>query len=118
MGMPRKCSRLPDPCDRIRHRLCSKLTIGGSLSPLRTGGGNQTGGEKMAHGPKLHSLQHHDRHAWEPPRRAPVQPVLRSSEYALIHQGRQARLGPVAFWIVVRPLATPAVWTASTGPSF
>jgi murein DD-endopeptidase MepM/ murein hydrolase activator NlpD len=40
------------------------------------------------------------------------------SHYALVHAGRQVRLGPIAFWIVVGTLVIMAVWTGSTATYF
>jgi murein DD-endopeptidase MepM/ murein hydrolase activator NlpD len=39
-------------------------------------------------------------------------------DYTLVHHGRQVRLGPVAFWIVVGTLVIMAVWTIATGTYF
>ena len=38
--------------------------------------------------------------------------------YTLIHAGRQLRLGPIAFWVVVGTLMIMAVWTITTGTYF
>jgi murein DD-endopeptidase MepM/ murein hydrolase activator NlpD len=38
--------------------------------------------------------------------------------YTLIHAGRQLRLGPIAFWIVVGTLVIMAVWTITTATYF
>ncbi len=40
------------------------------------------------------------------------------SDYTLLHAGRQVRLGPVAFWIVVGALVIMAGWTLLTGTYF
>jgi murein DD-endopeptidase MepM/ murein hydrolase activator NlpD len=42
----------------------------------------------------------------------------RRTDYTLAHAGRQVRLGPVAFWIVVGSLVVMAVWSAATGTYF
>jgi len=39
-------------------------------------------------------------------------------DYTLLHAGRQVRLGPVAFWIVVGALVIMAGWTLLTGTYF
>ena len=39
-------------------------------------------------------------------------------DYILGHAGRQVRLGPIAFWIVVGSLVIMAVWTIATGTYF
>jgi murein DD-endopeptidase MepM/ murein hydrolase activator NlpD len=38
--------------------------------------------------------------------------------YTLVHAGRQVRIGPVAFWIVVGTLMAMAVWSVATGTYF
>ena len=38
--------------------------------------------------------------------------------YTLTHAGRQVRLGPVAFWVVVGTLVIMAVWTITTATYF
>src|SRR6201999_585099 len=38
--------------------------------------------------------------------------------YTLTHGGRQVRVGPVAFWIVVGTLVIMAVWSIGTGTYF
>jgi murein DD-endopeptidase MepM/ murein hydrolase activator NlpD len=40
------------------------------------------------------------------------------SDYTLVHAGKQVRLGPVAFWIVVGSLVMMAGWTVLTGTYF
>ena len=39
-------------------------------------------------------------------------------DYTLMHGGRQVRIGPVAFWIVVGTLVVMAVWSVATGTYF
>ena len=39
-------------------------------------------------------------------------------DYTLVHGGRQVRIGPVAFWIVVGTLVVMAVWSIATGTYF
>lgn len=41
-----------------------------------------------------------------------------SHDYTLTHHGRQVRIGPVAFWIVVGTLVVMAVWSIATGTYF
>ena len=38
--------------------------------------------------------------------------------YTLVHAGRQVRIGPIAFWIVVGTLVIMAVWSIGTGTYF
>jgi murein DD-endopeptidase MepM/ murein hydrolase activator NlpD len=40
------------------------------------------------------------------------------SDYTLVHAGRQVRIGPVAFWIVVGTLVIMGVWSIATGTYF
>ena len=40
------------------------------------------------------------------------------TDYTLAHAGRQVRLGPVAFWIVVGSLVVMAGWSVATGTYF
>ena len=40
------------------------------------------------------------------------------SGYTLVHGGRQVRIGPVAFWIVVGTLVIMGVWSIATGTYF
>ncbi len=42
----------------------------------------------------------------------------RQSGYTLTHGGRQVRIGPVAFWIVVGTLVVMAIWSIATGTYF
>ena len=39
-------------------------------------------------------------------------------DYTLVHGGRQVRIGPVAFWIVVGTLVVMAIWSIATGTYF
>src|SRR6185503_8695544 len=38
--------------------------------------------------------------------------------YTLMHAGRQVRLGPIAFWVVVGTTVIMAVWTVTTATYF
>jgi murein DD-endopeptidase MepM/ murein hydrolase activator NlpD len=40
------------------------------------------------------------------------------ADYTLVHAGRQVRIGPVAFWIVVGTLVVMGVWSIATGTYF
>lgn len=42
----------------------------------------------------------------------------RGGDYTLAHAGRQVRIGPVAFWIVVGTTVVMGVWTIGTGTYF
>lgn len=56
------------------------------------------------------------------PQAARAQPQRRRqghrTDYTLVHAGRQVRLGPVAFWIVVGSLVVMAGWSVATGTYF
>jgi len=45
-------------------------------------------------------------------------PRQRRGEYTLVHAGRQLRLGPIGFWIVVGSLVIMAGWSLATGTYF
>jgi murein DD-endopeptidase MepM/ murein hydrolase activator NlpD len=45
-------------------------------------------------------------------------PARRSPDYTFGHAGRQVRLGPVTFWIVVGTLVVMAGWSLATGTYF
>jgi hypothetical protein len=55
-----------------------------------------------------------------PAQEQPQKPRRRvgSTDYTLVHGGRQVRLGPVAFWIVVGSLVVMAGWSIVTGTYF
>ncbi len=44
--------------------------------------------------------------------------ATRRRDYTFVHAGRQVRLGPVAFWIVVGTLVIMAGWSIATGTYF
>jgi murein DD-endopeptidase MepM/ murein hydrolase activator NlpD len=67
------------------------------------------------------------RHSEPDPRRHSAATVSRhiqsrsqshASDYTLVHAGRQVRIGPVAFWIVVGSLVVMGVWSIATGTYF
>jgi murein DD-endopeptidase MepM/ murein hydrolase activator NlpD len=43
---------------------------------------------------------------------------LQGADYTLVHAGRQVRIGPVAFWIVVGTLVIMAAWSITTATYF
>jgi murein DD-endopeptidase MepM/ murein hydrolase activator NlpD len=68
---------------------------------------------------------HHDHHAGSPGRAASAASVSRhlnrgraAGDYMLVHGGRQLRIGPVLFWIVVGTLVVMGVWSVATGTYF
>jgi murein DD-endopeptidase MepM/ murein hydrolase activator NlpD len=66
--------------------------------------------------PKPAPVQQHVQHPRpNGPRR---RPAGHRTDYTLVHAGRQVRLGPVAFWIVVGTLVVMAGWSVATGTYF
>jgi murein DD-endopeptidase MepM/ murein hydrolase activator NlpD len=61
---------------------------------------------------------HGDNSAPAPNARAQAATAHLSADYTLAHAGRQVRLGPVAFWVVVGTLVVMAVWTVTTATYF
>src|SRR5262252_8997461 len=61
------------------------------------------------------SSQHHHRNHSRRPQDA-VAP--RWAGLSLVHAGRQLRIGPIAFWVVVGTLVIMAVWTITTATYF
>src|SRR6516165_2526762 len=61
------------------------------------------------------SSQHHHRNHSRRPQGA-VAP--RWAGLRLVHAGRQVRIGPIAFWVVVCTLVIMAAWTVSTATYF
>jgi murein DD-endopeptidase MepM/ murein hydrolase activator NlpD len=66
------------------------------------------------------SYCHHDGHGHSTGARmrSAALAIGRQADYALVHAGRQLRLGPIAFWIVVGTLVIMAVWTILTATYF
>ena len=56
--------------------------------------------------------------ARNPPPPCPAICTAHHGDYTLVHGGRQVRIGPVAFWIVVGTLVVMAVWSIATGTYF
>jgi murein DD-endopeptidase MepM/ murein hydrolase activator NlpD len=68
-------------------------------------------------------VQYHSDDYDEPLPDARLQPAAaaaepRRADYTLVHAGRQLRLGPIAFWVVVGTLVIMAVWTITTATYF
>ena len=65
----------------------------------------------------------HDRGRAVQQRRSPVghpapAPATSQSDYTLVHAGRQVRIGPVVFWIVVGTVSLLGLWSAATATYF
>jgi len=54
----------------------------------------------------------------QPHRTGDARPAVRPQGYALVHAGRQVRIGPVVFWIIVGTVIIMAAWSASTAIYF
>ena len=77
----------------------------------------------MSHSSQLHYSNAHPAARVAQPRAQSAAAVSRHlhrthSDYTLVHHGRQVRIGPVAFWIVVGTLVLMAVWSVATGSYF
>ena len=75
----------------------------------------------MPHRSDLYQSSHHHpapyAHLRTPP--AAVAAAQRQgADYTLVHAGRQVRIGPVAFWIVVGTLVIMAAWSITTATYF
>ena len=71
--------------------------------------------------PRPSSARHYHSHRSTDagPDRPADAPVRRwSAGYTLAHAGRQLRLGPIAFWVVVGTLVVMAVWSITTATYF
>jgi murein DD-endopeptidase MepM/ murein hydrolase activator NlpD len=66
-----------------------------------------------------HSSHHPHDHARSHARRpAPPRPPAAGSGYTIAHAGKQVRLGPVVFWIVVGTVIAMGTWSAATATYF
>lgn len=69
-------------------------------------------------------MPHYGQHHGRPPQRhpAPAHPrhavAAAPGGYAIVHAGRQVRIGPVLFWIVVGSVMLLALWTVATATYF
>src|SRR5882757_5241167 len=74
----------------------------------------------MPHRSELYQPSHHPApyaHLRTPP--AAVGAAQRQgADYTLVHAGRQVRIGPIAFWIVVGTLVIMAAWSITTATYF
>src|ERR1700693_3650860 len=48
----------------------------------------------------------------------PGQAGASAQGYALVHAGRQVRIGPVVFWIIIGTIVVMAAWSAATATYF
>src|SRR5882672_4563709 len=71
----------------------------------------------MPHRSRIH-YNHSDNSAHAPNTRAQAATAQVGADYTLVHAGRQLRLGPIAFWVVVGTLVIMAAWTITTATYF
>ncbi|QDM17119.1 peptidoglycan DD-metalloendopeptidase family protein [Tardiphaga sp. vice352] len=68
--------------------------------------------------PQHHAHDHHRAQARRTgPAKAPAQPA-RQGDYTIAHAGKQFRIGPVVFWIVVGTVTVLGAWSAATATYF
>src|SRR5580693_9177023 len=73
----------------------------------------------MPHRSAYHSLNDHPSYLANPRPRPSAGTVWRRAEgYTFAHAGRQIRLGPIAFWVVVGTLVIMAAWSVTTATYF
>ena len=66
-----------------------------------------------------HTQHHHQHNHGRAPSRRPVAAVARAEAgYTLVHAGKQVRIGPVVFWIVVGTVILLGMWSAATATYF
>src|SRR4029079_8141271 len=81
-------------------------------------------GVSMSYRSGHHSEHHHPQsHGRVPIRRATTQaaPAAAASDrngYSIVHAGKQVRVGPVVFWIVVGTIVVLGMWSAATATYF
>ena len=62
--------------------------------------------------------EHARPHARRPAPLQPVRPPASGSGYTIAHAGKQVRLGPVVFWVVVGTIIAMGTWSAATATYF
>jgi murein DD-endopeptidase MepM/ murein hydrolase activator NlpD len=72
----------------------------------------------MPHRSRPHRREDANHYASGQPRAHGSGARARSADYTLLHRGRQLRLGPIAFWVVVGTLVIMGVWTITTATYF
>ncbi|MDB5620134.1 peptidoglycan DD-metalloendopeptidase family protein [Tardiphaga sp.] len=73
---------------------------------------------QFAEHPHHHANDHGRPQAYRAgPARAPAHP-RRQSDYTIAHAGKQVRIGPVVFWIVVGTVTVLGAWSAATATYF
>jgi murein DD-endopeptidase MepM/ murein hydrolase activator NlpD len=72
----------------------------------------------MPHRPEFHRPVSHRPVHHAHVRASQVARVGQTADYTLVHAGRQVRIGPVAFWVVVGTLVIMAAWSITTATYF
>ncbi|HEV3373263.1 MAG TPA: M23 family metallopeptidase [Xanthobacteraceae bacterium] len=72
----------------------------------------------MPHRPEFHHPVSHRPVHRANARASHVALVGQTADYTLVHAGRQVRIGPVAFWVVVGTLVIMAAWSITTATYF
>src|SRR5262249_51139482 len=72
----------------------------------------------MPHRSGTYSVAYQGQSRTARPQAAAAALMPRFADYAFMHRGRQLRLGPIAFWIVVGTLIIMAIWTVATATYF
>jgi murein DD-endopeptidase MepM/ murein hydrolase activator NlpD len=73
----------------------------------------------MPHRSELYQPSHHPApYAHRTPPAAVAAAQRQGADYTLVHAGRQVRIGPIAFWIVVGTLVIMAAWSITTATYF
>ena len=68
-----------------------------------------------------HTQHHHQHDYGRAPSRRPLASqaaAYAEAGYTLVHAGRQVRIGPVLFWIVVGTVIVLGMWSAATATYF
>ncbi|WP_175345396.1 M23 family metallopeptidase [Bradyrhizobium sp. ORS 375] len=73
--------------------------------------------EYPQHHPHDRGHAHHRRAPASHPAPAPAS-AASQSDYTLVHAGKQVRIGPVVFWIVVGTVSLLGIWSAATATYF
>src|SRR5215470_10668365 len=93
-----------------RHSESHSIERHAVITPLVTSGSSRRGNRDGSGQQKSH-----------PDSGAPTsasKPKIQFADYTVVVAGRQVRLGPVAFWIVVGTLVIMAAWTVTTATYF
>src|SRR5262249_47605939 len=127
--MPRRSWKPPRPCEASTQASRYRKSRGNSrkINHVRVmlpscSAGRPNAGEdaSMPHRSGYYNLRDHPSYT---PNTRPRRPIAATAGrlvdgYTFAHAGRQIRLGPIAFWIVVGTLVIMAIWTITTATYF